>query len=171
MKRTLVTACFMIVVLFTTNIALSQSDSEYKAKIEALNKEMAKNMLAGNTEKLMSIYTPDAISLPSYQPMLEGIAAIRKSSDEMAKTGVKITSFVPTTLKVLSGGNLVTEIGTYKMSMTMPDVSAPIEDHGKYLTVWEKQKDGSLKVKVETWNSDVDPMSSMNQSGQQGTAK
>jgi ketosteroid isomerase-like protein len=46
-----------------------------------------------------------------------------------------------------------------------------MEDHGKYLTVWEKQKDGSLKVKVETWNSDVDPMSQMNQAGQAGTNK
>ena len=161
----------MIVVLLTANMALSQSDSEYKAKIEALNKEMVKNMLAGNTEKLLSIYTQDAISMPSYQPIQEGIVAIRKASDEMTKTGVKFVSFVPTTLKVFSGGNLITEIGTYKISMTMPNIATPIEDYGKYLTIWEKQKDGSLKVKVETWNSDVDPMSMMNQAGPQSTAK
>lgn len=95
----------MIVVLFTANMALSQSNSEYKAKIESINKEMAKNMLEGNTEKLLSLYTEDAIS--------------------------------------------------------MPNMDKPMEDHGKYLTIWEKQKDGSLKMKVETWNSDVDPMSMM----------
>ena len=55
--------------------------------------------------------------------------------------------------------------------MTMPNMDKPMEDHGKYLTIWEKQKDGSLKVKVETWNSDVDPMSMMNQMGQKGADK
>ncbi len=171
MKRTFVSIWIMLVVLFTANMALAQSGSDYKAKIESLNKEMARNMLEGNTEKLLKLYTEDAISMPSYHPIQEGIAAIRKASEEMAKTGVKYTSFVPTTLKVTVNGNLITEIGTYKIGISMPAVDKPIEDHGKYLTIWEKQKDGSLKVKVETWNSDVDPMSMMNQMNQQGTAK
>jgi ketosteroid isomerase-like protein len=41
-----------------------------------------------------------------------------------------------------------------------------MDDHGKYLTIWEKQKDGSLKIKIETWNSDVDPTSMMNMAKQ-----
>ena len=79
-------------------------------------------MLEGNTEKLLSLYTDDAISMPSYQPMSEGIAAIRKASDAMAKTGVKYNSFVPTTLKVMANGNMITEIGTYKISVSMPNM-------------------------------------------------
>jgi uncharacterized protein (TIGR02246 family) len=171
MKRAFVSTCLLIAVLFMANLAYSQTNAEYKTKIESLNKEMAKNMLEGNTEKLLSIYTEDAISLPSYQPLQEGKAAIKKASEEMAKTGVKFTSFVPTIVKVIDNGNLITEIGTYKISMTMPNMDKPMEDHGKYLTIWEKQKDGSLKVKVETWNSDVDPMSMASQANQQGTAK
>lgn len=171
MKRTFVSTCVMIVFLFTANIALSQSNSDYKTKIELINKEMAKNMLEGNNEKLLSLYTDDAISMPSYQPIHEGIAAIRKASDEMAKSGVKYNSFAPTTLKVTANGNQITEIGTYKISVSIPNMDKPMEDQGKYLTIWEKQKDGSLKVKVEIWNSDVDPMSMMNQTGQKGTDK
>jgi ketosteroid isomerase-like protein len=120
-------------------------------------------MLEGNNEKLLSLYTDDAISMPSYQPIHDGIAAIRKANDEMAKTGVKYNSFVPVTLKVIANGNLITEIGTYKISMSIPKMDKPIDDNGKYLTIWEKQKDGSLKVKVEIWNSDVNPMGMMNQ--------
>ena len=171
MKRTAVATCVMLVVLFTANIALSQSNSDYKSKIESINKEMAKNMLEGNAEKLLALYTEDAISMPSYQPIHDGIAAIRTASDEMAKTGIKYNSFTPTTLKVMVNGNLITEIGTYKISMSMPNMDNPMDDHGKYLTIWEKQKDGSLKVKVEIWNSDVDPMSMMNQMGQKDTDK
>jgi ketosteroid isomerase-like protein len=162
MKRTILkSACLLIVVLFTANVAFSQTDAEYKAKIEKINKEMATAMISGDMEKNLSMYTPDAISMPSYEPMREGIAAIRKASEEMMKSGWKCTAFEPTTLKVMSSGNLVTEIGTYKISMTMPNMEKPMDDHGKYLTIYEKQKDGSLKVKIETWNSDVNPMSMM----------
>jgi ketosteroid isomerase-like protein len=39
-----------------------------------------------------------------------------------------------------------------------------MKDHGKYLNVWQKQSDGSWKLRADTWNSDVNPMS-MNQAG------
>jgi ketosteroid isomerase-like protein len=64
-------------------------------------------------------------------------------------------------VKIITAGDLVTDIGTYKISMNMAGSDKKIDDHGKYLTILEKQKDGSLKVKVETWNTDVDPMSMM----------
>jgi len=151
----------LLVVLFMTSVAFSQSSAEYKTKIEKINKEMTKYMLEGNSEKSMSLYADDAISLPSYEPMHDGIASIRKANEEMMKSGMKITAFEPVTLKVMVNGNMITEIGTYKISMTMPGMEKPMEDHGKYLTIWEKQKDGSLKVKIETWNTDMDPMSMM----------
>ncbi len=170
-KKTIGTTCIIVVFLFMTTVAFSQSGSDYKARIESLNKEMAKNMMEGNYEKLLGSYTEDAISMPSYQPLMEGLATIKKANDEMVKSGFKCTSFVPKTLKVIPNGNLITEIGTYKMSFSMPNMNNQVEDQGKYLTIWEKQKDGSLKVKVETWNSDVDPMTLMGHEGQQGTAK
>jgi ketosteroid isomerase-like protein len=77
----------------------------------------------------------------------------------MVKSGIKFTSYEPTILKILVNGNMITEIGTYKITMTMPGMDKPMDDHGKYLTIWEKQNDGSLKIKVETWNSDVMPVS------------
>jgi len=149
----------MIVALFAAITTYSQqSAKDYQLKIENLNKEMAKYMLEGNLEKSLSLYTADAISMPSNEPMREGIAAIRKSAEDMAKMDMKVTMFEPTTLKVIPDGKLITEIGTYKIKLTMPGVDQPVEDHGKYLTLWEKQTDGSLKVKVEIWNSDVNPM-------------
>jgi ketosteroid isomerase-like protein len=81
----------------------------------------------------------------------------------MFKAGWKCLAFEPTTLKVIPNGNLITEIGKYKMSMSMPGMDKPMDDQGKYLTVWEKQKDGNLKIKIEIWNSDVDPMAMMHE--------
>jgi len=169
MKRTIaLTTGLLFCILFTAGKVYSQSPAEYKTKIETLEKEMAKYMLEGNTEKNLAMYTMDAVSMPSYEPIHDGIAAIRKASEEMVKSGWKVSSFEPTTLKVLVNGNMITEIGMYKISMSMPGMDKPMEDHGKYLTIWEKQKDGSLKVKIETWNSDVDPMSMMKSMDKKG---
>lgn len=163
---TIKSVSLMLFVLFTTTAAFSQTSAEYKTKIEALNKEMVKNMLAGNSEKMLAMYTEDAISLPSYEPMHDGLPAIKKASEDMAKTGVKFTAFQPTIHKVLVNGDVITEIGTYKITVTVPGMDKPMDDHGKYITIWQKQKDGSLKVKLDTWNSDVNPMSMSGDPGQ-----
>lgn len=160
-KLSILPAFLLFTVFFAVHVALAQSPAEYKAKIEKINKEMTQYMLEGNSEKSMSLYADDAISLPSYEPMHEGIASIRKANQEMIKSGMKVTAFEPVTLKVMVSGDMITEIGTYKISMSIPGMEAPMNDHGKYITIWEKQKDGSLKVKVDTWNTDVDPMSMM----------
>jgi ketosteroid isomerase-like protein len=162
---------FLLVALLATSMVYSQSAPDYKSKIEALNKQIADNMLAGSSEKTLGLYTDDAISLPSYEPIQEGIAAIKESNEKMAKSGWKCLAFELSTLKVIPGGNLVTEIGTYKMSGSMPGMDKPMDDHGKYVTIWEKQNDGSLKIKVETWNSDVDPMSMMKTADQSKSQK
>ena len=170
MQRSIVLlTCLLLGILVTTGSAYSQSAADYKAKIEKINKEMVKYMLEGDTEKNLALYTADAISLPSYEPMREGIAEIRKAAEAMVKSGFKCNSFEPVTKKVLVNGNMITEIGTYKINMTIPGMDKPIDDQGKYLTIWEKQNDGSLKVKVETWNSDVNPMTMMEHKPTTGT--
>ena len=160
----------LLAALLMGGTGYSQSAADYKMKIEKINKEMAKYMIEGNTEQNLALYTPDAISLPSYEPIHEGIEAIKKASEDMKNSGWKCTMFEPTTLKVIPSGNLITEIGTYKITMVMPD-SKKMDDQGKYVTIWEKQSDGSLKVKVETWNTDNNPMSGMQSMGQAGADK
>jgi len=147
-----------VVVLFAVTNGVSQSKDKYKAQIEKNNKEMVAAMLSGNAEKTLSFYTDDVISMPNYEKMLEGKDALRKSNEAMAKAGWKVTAFEPVTLKVMSCDKTITEIGTYKISFSMEGMDKPIEDVGKYLTIWEKQADGSLKIKIETWNTDTNPM-------------
>jgi ketosteroid isomerase-like protein len=159
MKKTFLTSVLAIIVaLFTTSIGFAQSNEQYKAQIEKINKEMVKAMVSGNADESMSFYTDDAISLPNYDKMLEGKDALRKSNEAMTKAGWKVTSFEPVTLKVMSCDKTITEIGTYKIIFSMDGMPNPVQDTGKYVTIWEKQSDNSLKIKVETWNTDTFPM-------------
>jgi ketosteroid isomerase-like protein len=147
----------MMVTLFSIS-AVSQSNDELKDKIVKINQQMAKAMMEGNAQATLGFYAKDAVSLPNYGEMVKGIDAIKKSNDEMVSSGMKVNSMEFNTVMVNSYGNMVSEIGTYKMNATMPGMANPIDDNGKYLTLWEKQPDGSLKIKVETWNTDKNPM-------------
>ena len=158
MKKSILSSGLLVALLICTTLtAFSQSDEELKVKIEKMNAKMAEAMLAGDHQASLVYYLEDAISLPSYQPMLKGIEAIKKSAQEAENSGMKVNSFEINIKKVESCGDLVIEIGKYNMSMTWEGLPEPVVDKGKYITIWEKQSDGSLKIKVDTWNSDNNP--------------
>ena len=148
---------FFFLLLITSGGAFAQTVDDYTQKIQERNKQIAEYMVKGNTEASLGLYTEDAISMPSYEPMHQGIAEIRKATETMAASGMKFESFEPNIVKVIPMGDLITEIGTYNVSLIMEGSNKPMKDQGKYLTIWEKQDDGSLKIKVETWNSDLVP--------------
>jgi ketosteroid isomerase-like protein len=151
------------VIIFTLFAEISaQSDmTKEKQMISDINAELEKYMVSGNYTGALKHYTDDAVSLPSYQQMLKGKKDIEKRSMEDQKSGMKITAFDLETLDVFGSGDLVYEIGTYKITMEMPNMKEPVNDKGKYLTVYQKEDDGSLKIKAETWNTDINPWAEM----------
>lgn len=158
MKKLFIT---ILTLLFCTAIIHSQDLSELKKKVQALNDEYAKAMLSGDMSSLWSGYADDVISLPSYEPMIKGLDAIKESSKKMEQAGVKFLSFSTACTDVMKSGNFIIDIGTYKTSMQIPGMDMPWNDHGKYLTVWEVADDGTMKVKAETWNTDTNPWADM----------
>ena len=151
----------ILTLLFCTIFLQAQDLSELKKKVQTLNDKYAKAMISGDMSSVWSGYAEDVISLPSYEPMIKGLDAIKKSSEDMEKSGVKFNSFSTTCTDVIKSGNLVIDIGTYKTSMQIPGMDMPWKDHGKYLTVWEVADDGTMKVKAETWNTDTNPWADM----------
>lgn len=161
---------FLIVFIFISSNIFSQGMSEVKAKIEKLNKIYTQAMLDNDMETMLSMYSDDIISMPSYQPMVKGIAKIKELSEAQMKSGWKTTKFELKPADILLAGNLAIEIGNYDMAMTGPGVPE-WADSGKYMTIWEEQKDGSLKIKVETWNTDTNPWAQMEQAKQEEMKK
>lgn len=130
---------------------------ELKEKIQKIGIETVKAYLDGNLELLYSYYTDDAIQMPIYDTMIKGKEAIRNREMDSRKSGVKVDSLYHRTTEVWSCDNLIWEIGTYGVSMTIPGMPEPVTDKGKYLTIWEKQADGAIKIKLEIWNTDMNP--------------
>jgi uncharacterized protein (TIGR02246 family) len=138
-------------------------DSGLKEKFQKMNNEMIKEMLADNPEAMLAMYADDAISLPSYEPMIKGKDALMKSHMKSKEAGFKMNSMTLNTMDVWSSGDMAYEIGTYTIDMSMPGMGE-IKDNGKYVTIWQKQSDGSWKVKADTWNTDNNPWANMEMS-------
>lgn len=161
MKRSFLKAVVLFVAVVFSSSIVAQNTDELKAKIEKINKEMQAAMLNGNSEASLAYYAEDAISLPSYSKMAQGIEAIKKTNEQMLTSGMKITKFETNTQMINTCENNILEVGTYNMSFTYEGNSGEISDAGKYITIWQQQPDGSLKITVEMWNSDTFPASGM----------
>lgn len=160
----------LIALIIISSSIYAQDVDKVKAKIEEMNKVYTKAMIDNDVEKMLSMYTEDIISMPSYQPTIKGIAKVRELSEMQAKSGWKTTEFVLSITDIIVQGNLAIEIGNYNMKMSGPDVPE-WADYGKYITIWEEQKDGSMKIKVETWNTDTNPWAQMEQTKQEEMKK
>lgn len=127
--------------------------SEVKKYIKDIDAKMENAMIKGDLSGMNDYYADDAVSLPSYGPMLSGKAKIiQKAKDDKAK-GVKFNSVKFNPQDVYGTDNLCYEIGTYDISMVMPEMPKPVTDQGKYLTIWKKMDGGKWKVVAEMWNT------------------
>lgn len=129
----------LIALIIISSSIFAQDVDKVKAKIEEMNKVYTKAMIDNDVEKMLSMYTEDIISMPSYQPTIKGIAKVKELSEMQAKSGWKTTEFILSITDIIVQGNLAIEIGNYNMKMSGPDVPE-WADYGKYITIWEEQK-------------------------------
>ncbi len=146
-------------ILFISSQLYAQSEDELIAKFNETNKKFSQMMLDNDLEGMLSYYAENFISMPSYQPMLRSLDAMRESHKQQHEMGMKITAFELTATDVIVEGNIAVEIGTYTISMDMEEMGA-MDDHGKYMNVWEKQG-GDWKLRADMWNTDINPWMKM----------
>lgn len=152
----------LVVIFFLTALSVNgQNFAEIKQKVKEANKLFAKAMIENDYETMHAMYAENILSLPSYQPMIRGLDAIKEMSEVQKQSGWTTKNFVLNTTDIIAAGQLVIEIGNYDILMSMPGDTGEWADVGKYVTVWEVQEDGQLKIRVETWNTDNNPWEGM----------
>lgn len=98
----------------------------------------------------LALYAEDAILMPPNQAAVQGKAPIQA----WMQAYPPISNLQEQSLEIEGQGDLAYDRGTY--SMTVSHVGAPsTDDHGKYLTIWRKQADGSWKISRAMFNSDL----------------
>ncbi len=151
----------LLMLILATSFLYSQNEDDLKTKFNTMNKEFAEMMINDDFQGMLKWYADDIISMPSYQPMLRGIDALKKADEMHKQSGVKTSAFTLETTDVIDADSYVVEIGLYTITMQIPNMDEPWSDNGKYVNVWEKQGDGSYKIKVDTWNTDNNPWMDM----------
>ena len=126
----------------------SLSEADTAAIRENVNRYVA-TLLAGDWDGWASQLTEDAIFLQPNGRALEGRAAIRNWGTAFAG----MASFTATAAEIGGAGNVAYARGTYAFAMG-PTAVMQGADAGKWITVYEKQSDGSWRIKRNIWNSD-----------------
>jgi len=121
------------------------------AAIEGLRQGYSEALLAGDAAAVAALYTEDATELPPHTTMRQGRAAIQEAYAGMQP----VTTFTIAASVTEGFGNLAYEMGTWSATMEMEGMEEPYRDEGKYLTICEKQADGTWLMKVGSWNSDI----------------
>ncbi len=116
--------------------------------VQWLNAEQAKDV-----DTVLSFFADDASSFPPNASIVTGIEAIRARLSEEYSGPRFAISWQTTKVEVSRSGDLAYSHGTHEVTVNDPEGN-PVTDKGKWVTVWEKQPDGTWKVVVDIWNTD-----------------
>jgi ketosteroid isomerase-like protein len=145
----------IILFLFSCVCAISAADTKGTEQVlRDLDEQWAKAAGAKDVDKTVSFYSSDATVLPANAPIATTKNAIQKIWGDLLATPGLTISWKSTKVEVAKSGDLAFLTGRYEM--TMNDATGkPVNDRGKYVEVWEKQKNGQWKCGTDIWNSDL----------------
>lgn len=99
-----------------------------------------------DAEALAGMYANDATLANPGSALVTGIDAIRRETATFAADPNLRVQFASDRIQVAASGDLAYTRGHYTLTMTNPATGTPAASGGSYLTVWQKQADGSWKA-------------------------
>jgi ketosteroid isomerase-like protein len=148
-------ACAAIVLLAAGCVSAPSDTSAADAKaIQAKSELWSKAGSTKDSASFCTFYADDATVMIPNEPAFKGMKDIQAVFTPMMQDPNFKLSF--TTDKVEVSGILAYTQGAYSMTTTAR-TGKPVEDRGKYLTVWKKQTDGTWKALEDIFNTDLPP--------------
>jgi len=155
MKTKSLFLCGCIALLSITIVgAVTAADTKIEQTLRDLDAQWSAAAGAKDLDKTVSFYSDDAIVMPPNASAARTKEAIRKLWQDLIASPGFVISWKATKIELAKSGDLACLSGTYEFAMN--DASGkPVNDHGKYVEVWEKQADGKWKCGPDIWNSDL----------------
>jgi len=133
-------------------LATPKADASTLRQLEA---DFMKAAAERGSQGYMSYYADDAAELPNGEDMLQGKENIAKTMGFLDDKNNHLT-WAPVHADMAASGDLGYTYGTYEFQSKDKD-GKPTVEHGKYASIWKKQKDGSWKVVMDIGNSSPSP--------------
>jgi uncharacterized protein (TIGR02246 family) len=120
----------------------SAIDRVREAHVAALNQ--------GDADAFAAVFSEDAVQMPPNEPANVGRDAIRAwAQGLMSLFGVQFSLSVE---ELRPAGDWAYERGAYTILLN-PRAGGALQDRGKYITIYQRQPDGSWKTARDIWNS------------------
>ena len=123
-----------------------------KEAIKKITDDFNAAINAGNIDKLVSLYTDDAVRIPPNKPALVGKEAIRSLFQEQLDQFTVQNEGVIVDLKV--SGDLAFVRGSWTSINTPKTGGEPLKYNGSFVSVIQKQPEGSWKVICNIWSNE-----------------
>jgi uncharacterized protein (TIGR02246 family) len=152
-KALVVSVCFALLSFILAG-ASPAADTKIEQAVRDLDTRWSAAAGAKDLEKTVSFYSADAIVMPPNASAAATKEAIRNIWQGLLASPGLVISWKATKVEVAKSGDIGFVSGTYEL--TMNDAGGqPVNDHGKYVEIWEKQADGKWKCGADIWNSDL----------------
>jgi len=144
--------------LVLNSCALTANDDSTNAMqaIRAADTAMSKAVAERNLEVIVSFYAEEAVLLPTAEPIVVGKSSIREEWQHILSIPNFQNKSTLTKIDVSGGGDMAYSMGTYLTTM-LGENGKPVTEPGKWLSVWKRQADGSWRIVVDTYNTDIPP--------------
>ena len=122
------------------------------AAIHEVDQQLLAAAQAGDAAAFAALFAPDGQLLFPNRPKAMGQQSIQEVvAADFAMPGFRVT-WQQADVRVAQSGDLAVSIGSYHLTLSPP--SGPVEDRGKYMTVWRKV-DGEWRVAADMINTDA----------------
>jgi ketosteroid isomerase-like protein len=119
--------------------------------LRALEAEFMKAAADRGSAGYMSYYADNAVEVPNGEPLIPGKANIAKTMAFLDDKNNHLT-WTPVGADISASGDLGYTYGNYEFSTPGKDGKQVVQ-HGKYTSIWKKQRDKSWKVVLDMGNS------------------
>jgi ketosteroid isomerase-like protein len=152
----LVVALLVVTVLLPMkHSTVSASPKATAETLKRLEGEFMKAAADKGSQGYMSYYADDAVEVPNGAPLIQGKVEIAKGMGFLDDKNNQLV-WTPVGADISSSGDLGYTYGNYEFHATDKAGHAVIE-HGKYTSIWKRQKDGSWKVVLDMGNASPQP--------------
>src|SRR5579863_8587421 len=149
---TLIATILVATVIFSNGHPYASASQKANADtLRQLEAEFMKAAAEHGSQGYLSYYADDAVEVPNGAPIIQGKVNIAKGMGFLDQKDNHLT-WAPVGADISASGDLGYTYGTFEFRSKDKD-GKTVVDHGKYTSIWKKQKDGSWKVVLDMGNA------------------
>jgi len=136
-------------VIAVTMSGLVSAQADDSSAISALNSNWGVAVNKGDTTQMASMYADDAVMMPPSSEILSDSNSIKNYWDSLREVG--IDAYAIQTIDLRIDGDQAYQTALWEATRNAADGNV-FEFKGNMSNVLERQKDGSWKIKLQSWN-------------------